>query len=65
VSSSATPETRTVIRMPDINDHQRRKIVTKDQRNDGVVVDLNVDGINEVRRAAREREKTEELMDEL
>jgi hypothetical protein len=44
---------------------ERRKIVTKDQRNDGIVVDLNVDGINEVRRAAREREKTEELMDEL
>jgi chromosome segregation ATPase len=44
---------------------ERRKIITKDQRGDGMHVDLNIDGINEVRRAAAEREKAEELMDSL
>jgi predicted nuclease with TOPRIM domain len=44
---------------------ERRKVIQKDKRNGEMHVDLNVDGLNEVRRAAREREKTEELMDEL
>jgi hypothetical protein len=44
---------------------ERRKIITKDQRDDGMFVDLNTDGIEEIRAAAREREKTEELMEQL
>ncbi|AUV81238.1 hypothetical protein C2R22_05835 [Salinigranum rubrum] len=44
---------------------ERRKIITKDRHDDGMYVDLNVDGIQEVRRAAAEREKTEELMESL
>jgi len=31
---------------------ERRKIVTKDRRDDGMMVDLNVDGIESVRKAA-------------
>lgn len=44
---------------------ERRKIVTKDQRDDGMYVDLNTNGIEEVRRAAAEREKTGQLIEEL
>jgi DNA-binding MarR family transcriptional regulator len=44
---------------------ERRKIITKDRHDDGMYVDLNVDGVQEVRRAAAEREKTEELMESL
>jgi hypothetical protein len=44
---------------------ERRKIITKDRHDDGMSVDLNVDGIQEVRRAAVEREKSEELMESL
>jgi DNA-binding transcriptional regulator YhcF (GntR family) len=44
---------------------ERRKIITKDRHDDGMYVDLNVDGIQDVRRAAAEREKTEELMESL
>lgn len=39
-----------------------RKIVTKGRGEEGIVVDLNVDGIEAVRRAAAEREPTEQLM---
>lgn len=44
---------------------ERRKIISKNRADDGMHVDLNVDGIEEVRQAAAEREKTEQLMDEL
>ena len=44
---------------------ERRKIVTKDRGEDAMRVDLNVDGIEEVRQAAAEREKTEQLMEDL
>jgi DNA-binding transcriptional regulator GbsR (MarR family) len=44
---------------------ERRKIVTKDKHEGEMTVDLNVDGIEAVRRAAAEREKTEQLMNEL
>jgi vacuolar-type H+-ATPase subunit I/STV1 len=44
---------------------ERRRIVTKDRQSDGTYVDLNVDGIEGVRQAAAEREKTEQLMDNL
>ena len=41
------------------------KIVEKDRRDDGMVVDLNTDGIREVREAAARRDRTEELMEGL
>lgn len=44
---------------------ERRKVVTKDHQDDGMYVDLNIDGMNEIREAAAEREKTEELMEGL
>jgi len=44
---------------------EARKIVEKEQRDDGMHIDLNVDGLNDVREAAARREKTEELMEEL
>ena len=44
---------------------ERRKVIKKDSRDGGMHVDLNVDGLNEVREAAARREKTEQLMDEL
>jgi len=44
---------------------EARQVIEKDQRDDGMYVDLNTDGLNEVREAAARREKTEELMDEL
>ncbi|MFC5135510.1 MULTISPECIES: hypothetical protein [Haloferacaceae] len=44
---------------------EARKIIEKDQRDDGMYVDLNTDGLNEVREAAARREMTEQLMDEL
>jgi DNA-binding transcriptional regulator GbsR (MarR family) len=44
---------------------ERRRIVTKDKHEGEMTVDLNVDGIEAVRRAAAEREKTEQLMNEL
>jgi len=44
---------------------ERRKIVTKDRGDNGMTVDLNTEGIEEVRKAAAEREKTEQLMNEL
>jgi len=44
---------------------ERRKIVTKDRGDDGMDVDLNTEGIEKVRKAAAEREKTENLMEEL
>lgn len=36
-----------------------------EQRDDGMYVDLNTDGLNAVREAAARREKSEQLMDEL
>ncbi|SEU01230.1 helicase HerA domain-containing protein [Natrinema hispanicum] len=44
---------------------ERRKIVTKDRGDDGMMVDLNADGIEQVRQAVAERKKTEQLMEEL
>jgi len=44
---------------------ERRKIVTKERGEEGMEVDLNVDGIEAVRRAAAERERTEALMEDL
>ncbi|WP_277540237.1 coiled-coil domain-containing protein [Haloarcula laminariae] len=44
---------------------ERRKVIKKDSRDGGMHVDLNVDGLNDVREAAARREKTEQLMDEL
>ncbi|WP_324757121.1 hypothetical protein [Haloarcula montana] len=44
---------------------ERRKVIQKDKRDGGMHVDLNVEGLNEVRQAAAKREKTEQLMDEL
>ncbi|WP_226043454.1 DUF87 domain-containing protein [Natrinema sp. DC36] len=44
---------------------ERRKIVTKDRRDGEMMVDLNTDGIESVRKAAAEREKTEQLMEDL
>jgi len=41
------------------------KVVTKEKRDGQTYVDLNVDGLNEVREAAARRRKTEELMDSL
>ena len=40
-------------------------IVEKDRRDDGMVVDLNTDGIQEVREAAARRGRTQELMEGL
>ena len=42
-----------------------RKIIKKERRDDGTYVDLNLDGLNQIRKAAREREKTQELMEDL
>lgn len=42
-----------------------RKIIEKDSRDDGTYVDLNTDGLSEVREAAARQRKTEELMQEL
>jgi len=44
---------------------ERRKLVTKDRRDGEMHVDLNTDGMNEVRQAAAEREKAEQLMNDL
>jgi len=44
---------------------ERRKIVSKDASGSEIHVDLNTHGIEEVRKAAAERERTEALMDEL
>jgi len=44
---------------------ERRQIVTKDRTDQGMTVDLNVDGIEDVHRAAAEREKTEQIMEDL
>jgi len=41
------------------------KVVEKEKRDGQMHVDLNVDGLNEVREAAARRRKTEELMDSL
>jgi predicted RNase H-like nuclease (RuvC/YqgF family) len=44
---------------------ERRRIVQKEQRDGGMHVDLNVDGLNEVRQTAARREQTQELMEGL
>lgn len=44
---------------------ERRKIVEKEKRDGSTYVDLNTTGIEAIRQAAAEREKTEELMEEL
>jgi len=44
---------------------EARKLIEKDSRDDGMYVDLNTDGLNEVREAAARQRKTEELMEEL
>lgn len=41
------------------------KIVEKEKHDDGTYVDLNVDGLNEIREAAARRRKTSELMETL
>jgi Mn-dependent DtxR family transcriptional regulator len=41
------------------------KIVEKDRHDDGMVVDLNTDGIQAVRKAAARRDRTQELMEGL
>lgn len=43
---------------------ETRRIVEKEKINGETHVDLNTDGIETIRRAAAEREKTEQLMDE-
>lgn len=40
------------------------KILSKDRRDDGMWVDLNTDGIEEIRQAVAEGERTEELVEE-
>ncbi|KDE57982.1 hypothetical protein EL22_07995 [Halostagnicola sp. A56] len=47
------------------SEFERRKIVTKERGEDGMLVDLNTDGIEAVPKAAAEREKTEQLMEEI
>jgi len=44
---------------------EARKLIEKDSRDDGMYVDLNSDGLNEVREAAARQRKTEELMEDL
>ena len=40
-------------------------VVEKEKQNGEMHVDLNVDGLNEIREAAARRRKTEQLMEEL
>lgn len=40
-------------------------VVSKEKRDDGTYVDLNIDGINEIRERAASRRRTEELMEGL
>jgi len=42
---------------------EARQIIEKEKRDGELHVDLNVDGLNEVREAAARREKTTELME--
>lgn len=44
---------------------ENRKIIKKERRDDGTYVDLNLDGLNEIRKAANQREKTKEIMEDL
>ncbi|MFW6382888.1 MAG: hypothetical protein ACOCZD_02490 [Haloferacaceae archaeon] len=44
---------------------EARQVIEKENRADGMYVDLNTDGLNEVREAAARRDKTEQLMEEL
>jgi len=41
------------------------RIVEKQKRDDGTYIDLNVDGLNEIREAAARRRETEDLMQSL
>jgi cell shape-determining protein MreC len=44
---------------------EEHRIVEKEQRGESIYVDLNVNGLNEVREAADRRQKTEDLMEDL